>query len=98
MNFKKHLTEGAILDIYLYPFEQKEFRGKALLLKREIDKEPRKKQKIFLFKEYRNKMGILREYYCNYEIWIIRFLDGPQKGFKTIVKIPFKHKILDKDE
>ena len=98
MNFKKDLFEGAILKIYLNWSEQKNFRGNAVLLKREKSKEPPVKQRVYLFKEYLSRKTVIKEYYCAYQLWVIRFLDNKDKGFKTMVKIPYKYKIVDKDE
>lgn len=88
---KKHLVEGNILPIFLNWQTQQNFRGNAILIKRLIDREPSDIDKIYEFTEIgsnnikrkHDKVQIL----YNYQWWRIKFIDGPEKGFETAVRI-----------
>ncbi len=88
---KKNLKEGNILPIFLNWQKQQQFRGNAILLKRLENREPPYDQRTYEFvergennpKRIQDKVQIL----YNYQWWIIKFIDGPEKGFQTAVKI-----------
>jgi len=90
---KKHLKEGATLPIYLNFREQKKLRGNALLIKRLIDREPSETEKEYEFCEIgginterqQDKVQVL----YNWQWWRIMFIDGPEVGFETAVKIAY---------
>lgn len=90
---KKHLKEGNMLSIYLNWQEQQGFRGNAVLLKRLVNREPPEEDKVYLFKEIgdiikdrlKDKINIL----YSYQWWRIEFIDGPNSGFVTAVKIAY---------
>jgi hypothetical protein len=91
---KKHLKENNIIPIYLYWKEHKEFRGNARLIERLVDKEPPEEDKTYEFKEIgddtifdrkKDKVSIL----YSYQSWVIEFVDGKDKGFKTRVNVSY---------
>lgn len=93
---KKHLVQGSVIPIFLNWQKQQNFRGNAILIKRLEEREPSKDEKTYefdeigssLFKRKHDKVQIL----YNYEWWLIKFIDGPEKGFQTAVKIAYYQK------
>jgi len=89
--YKKDLHEGNIIPIFLSWNDQTKYRGDALLIKRVKDKEPDDDQRKYEFTEIgsnlierkKEKISII----YSYQIWIIKFVSGPDKGFQTKVKI-----------
>jgi len=99
---KKDLKEGNVLPIYLFPLELKDYRGDAVLIERDIKSEPPNKIRNFIFKEIvNNNEEKVNEnkciYYC-WENWIIKYINGPLKGFKTKTKIAYYKKGLYEKE
>lgn len=90
---KKDLKEGNIIPIFLSWNSQEKYRGDAILIKRDIDKEPPEDIKEYEFaqigsnhiKRKKEKVSIL----YSYQMWIIKFINGPDKGFQTRVKIAY---------
>lgn len=93
---KGQLKTNNIISIYLNWKEKKDFRGNAILIERL--KDPSELQKEYLFCEigkdspYRKKDLISIIY--SYQRWIIKFVDGPEKGFQTAVNISYYKKTL----
>lgn len=95
---KKDLYEGSIVPIFLYWNSQEKFRGNAELIKRDIVSEPESDIKEYEFKEIgsniikrkKEKISII----YSYQTWIIKFIDGPDKGFQTRVKIAYYKRTL----
>lgn len=93
---KKHLKEGFILPIWLNWNAQKDYRGDAILISRDIKSEPIEEQKEYEFTEIgsnkkrkKEKVSII----FSYQVWIIKFVTGPI-GFQTKVKIAYYKKTL----
>jgi hypothetical protein len=90
---RKDLREGNIIPIFLSWSNQKNYRGDAILIKRDIDREPDEDIKKYEFAEIgsdhirrkKEKISII----YSYQIWIIKFVNGPDKGFQTKVKIAY---------
>lgn len=92
---KKNLKQGNIIEIFLHWKEMRTSRGNAVLLERLADKEPPKSQKKYILREYASmNKGVneIKSIYCSYERWIVRFIDGPYKNFKTAVNIAYRLK------
>lgn len=91
--YKKDLKEGNIIPIFLSWNDQKNYRGDAILIKRDKVNEPPEDIKQYEFievgsnhiKRKKEKISII----YSYQIWIIKFVSGPDKGFQTKVKIAY---------
>lgn len=89
--YQKDLQEGNIIPIFLSWNDQTKYRGDAVLIQRDTKNEPDDDTKRYEFKEIgsdlikrkKEKVSII----YSYQIWIIKFVTGPDKGFQTKVKI-----------
>lgn len=90
---KKDLKEGNIIPIYLSWNNQEKYRGDAILIKRDKTNEPPESIKEYEFTEIgsnhikrkKEKISII----YSYQIWIIKFINGPDIGFQTKAKIAY---------
>lgn len=91
---KKHLKEGNIIPVWLNWKHQLNYRGDAVLIERVQKDEPPDDQKIYefceigdssLFDRKKDKITVLYSYQC----WIIQFVTGKDKGFRTKAKIGY---------
>lgn len=98
---KKNLKVDNIIPIFLDYKKQEIYRGDAILIKRLINREPPEEIKTFEFAEIGNilpnrKKDKIQVIY-SWEWWLIKFVNGPEKDFKTAVKIAYyKETLWDK--
>ena len=90
---EKDLKKGNILPIYFNYQEQKKPRGNALLIKK-VKSRITEEEKEFIIKEVgdkynKNRKRAYKAPIWSYQDWIVEFVDGPQKGFRTQVKIAY---------
>lgn len=95
---KKDLFIGNIIPIFLIWKTQQQFRGNAVLLERKEEKEDLDENREYELERIRFKKNtyiIIN----SYQKWIIRFIDGKDKGFKTQVNIShYLRKELEEDD
>lgn len=91
---KRNLKVNNILPIYLNWKEQLQYRGNAILIKRMVETEPPADIKKYEFKEIGDDTVIDRKkekvsIIYSYESWLIKFVEGKEKGFQTRVNIAY---------
>lgn len=95
---EKDLKEGNIVPIYLHWKTQEKYRGDAILIKREKEKEEEESIKEYEFTQVgsnhiirkKEKISII----YSYQIWIIKFVNGNDIGFQTRVRIAHYQRTL----
>ena len=88
----RDLKEGNVVPIYLDWKQQLNYQGDAVLIKRLEDKEDPEHVKEYLFTEIGDHMLLDRKkssirIIYSYQKWIIKFINGNNKGFRTIRNI-----------